>query len=662
MSQLSANCPGGHEHLPGSRRRDADESFSCATSAAAKYPKAMASKVVSIVLQSTQLSPASVPSSLSHVPLNARGSIAMQKQPRGKVVPQLVPEFKYIATIQTDSVPPLDGKRRLTVSLGAIPAGSKLLTPLSLGGKRKRESKNVDHEQGDQQVQDEFPSKGLSKTCQLSFGVFHSPREFIDKASLVVHPFDVFHTVPDCMLEVIFRNLTLGPGEIAMRRAQKLKDWLKVASKLAPLEKELHDSLEEGVAAVLKGKRILLLRHIAHDIKWQDMDVFDEMCQGFRIVGHQPASGIFALEPRPASISVEELDGVSKFVRPALLGKVKASPVDDDLKELFSITQEEALEKHWMKGPFTPDQIHALHGSAWLPVRRFGVRQSSGDAVKLRPIDDYAENRVNAAFAYFDKLDLRAMDQVVWAAVAITRMAPVRGEVFFRLSCGTELRAPLHPSLSRDGSWIPVISALDLSSAYKQLALHPSCRKYSIVSLKDPSTAKVCCFEGRVLPFGSTASVVHFNRVARLLQAIAWDLDLIVSNYFDDYPIVTPISLADSSMTCLVSLMDLLGFAYNERKLKAFGPCSSILGVEVDLSRADSFEVLVRNKQSRINEIVGSVNKVIQTGSMTFSECSRILGRIQYADSYIMGRAGRLAMATIRDVVKRHGSGAKLTA
>ena len=88
------------------------------------------------------------------------------------------------------------------------------------------------------------------KTCQLSFGVFHSPREFIDKASLVV-PFDVFRKVPDCTLEVIFRNLTLGPGEIAMRRAQKLKDWPKVASKLAPLEKGLHESLKEGVAAVI---------------------------------------------------------------------------------------------------------------------------------------------------------------------------------------------------------------------------------------------------------------------------------------------------------------------------------------------------------------------------------------------------------------------------
>ena len=79
-----------------------------------------------------------------------------------------------------------------------------------------------------------------------------------------------------------------------------------------------------------------------------------------------------------------------------------------------------------MVGPLSGDKVHEAHGHSWIPVRRFGVWQSSGDVVKLRPIDNYAENRVNSAFSYLDKLDLRALDQVVWAAVAITRMAMKR--------------------------------------------------------------------------------------------------------------------------------------------------------------------------------------------------------------------------------------------
>ena len=42
------------------------------------------------------------------------------------------------------------------------------------------------------------------------------------------------------------------------------------------------------------------------------------------------------------------------------------------------------------------------------------------------------------------------------------------------------------------------------------------------IGLLNPETNEPACFEGKVLPFGSTASVVHFNRCSRLLQHIGW--------------------------------------------------------------------------------------------------------------------------------------------
>ena len=81
--------------------------------------------------------------------------------------------------------------------------------------------------------------------------------------------------------------------------------------------------------------------------------------------------------------------------------------------------------------------------------------------------------------------------------------------------------------LSTHGRGVPMLCVLDLSNAYKQLPLHPSCRKYSIVTLLNPETSEPACFEGKVLPFGSTASVVHFNRCSRLLQCIGWHLGIL---------------------------------------------------------------------------------------------------------------------------------------
>ena len=646
ISQLAATCPGNHRHLPVGRKRNADGSRRYATSAEAAYPRELCLKIVDIVRQSVQPSTFLSSSSPTHadcprmsLPVNVKGTIAMQKQPRGRAVPPLVSEYKYLSTVALAEAPPLDTKRRLTQPFQHLPVGAKLLTPIANLGKTKKAI-------GDENVG--------NQVCQHTFGVFRDPVEFVHESKLVSHPFDMFHALPDSMLKVLFRNLTMQIGDIALRRARTLREWSAFAKDNANLERQLHASMEPGIAAVLKGKRILLMKHIAKQISWPDMSVFDEMVEGFGLVGSQPASGLFATEFRPASISKEELKSCAKFVRPALLGKVRSSEVSDDLRKLYDMTCEEATNKHWMNGPLSVSDVHGMHGDQWVPVRRFGVWQTSGESTKLRPIDDYAENRVNSAFAYLDKLDLRALDQMVWACVAISRCCVAKGEAHFVLSDGTELRGPVSRSLLVNDGWKPVLTVVDLASAYKQLAIHPDCRKLSIIAIKDPNTQDVHCFEGRVLPFGATASVVHFNRVARFIQAVGLHLDVIMSNYFDDYPVVSPVALSKSSMASVMSMLDLLGFAYSKDKLKDFSEQVQVLGVVADVAQVNTLGVRVSNKPSRIKEVSGMIQAVIGNGKLSFTESSKLLGRIQYADSQIMGRTGRLAMCAIRESVKRH--------
>ena len=81
-------------------------------------------------------------------------------------------------------------------------------------------------------------------------------------------------------------------------------------------------------------------------------------------------------------------------------------------------------------------------------MRRFGIRQSSGDKVKLRPIDDHAENRVNGAYAYSNKLELRTLAHIIWSATAIARFGR-SGTVRLALSSVEVLEAPLTKASSR---------------------------------------------------------------------------------------------------------------------------------------------------------------------------------------------------------------------
>ena len=89
----------------------------------------------------------------------------------------------------------------------------------------------------------------------------------------------------------------------------------------------------------------------------------------------------------------------------------------------------------------------------------------------------------------------------------------------FCLNDGGRLQGPVH------AAW-KLTTAFDLESAYKQLALHPEEYNCSVVTLKSPATGKPACFLMRTLPFGSTASVLHFNRVARLIWRLGIELNL----------------------------------------------------------------------------------------------------------------------------------------
>ena len=629
MRRLEAQCPGNHEHEPYGRKRDTDGRLIYATAEEAAYPRALCVQIRKIVQEATNLFPEHSQASPMVVTTNAAGSAALNTQPRGRKMPPLISEFVAFQTIISNDPPPLDAKSCLSTPWHHLPAHAKLLSLERLSGEKVENSNRV----------------------KYRFGIFRSPRQWIEDAIQLKHPFDLYHAVPDGLLKVVFDVLVLGPVAVAAKRAAKLKQWLGLAKKFEAEEIEMKKGTEPGVESILRPKRLKLMEHIAKTIGWPDDHLFEEIRAGFKIVGLQEPSGVFDLEPRPPAFSPDALDDAAKFLRPAILGKAKTVDVDEDAKKLWEITCEEAANLHWMRGPIPESEVAKGYDKPWIPVRRFGVWQSSGEKMKLRPIDDYAENRVNGAFGYADKLDLRTLDQIVWIGAAMAR-ALALGRVSFQLKDGTWLDAPVHKAFLEGSNGQPLLSVLDLSNAYKQFALHPDCRRYSIVTLRNPVDQTVQCFEGRVLPFGATASVVHFNKCSRLLQHIGYQLYLPWSSYFDDFPVVAPSVLAPSTMTTMTTMLDLLGFEYAKHKLKPFAAKADVLGVTVDFEKSSMDRILLGNKVGRIEEVRSSIHKAISEGSITSRECSRLLGRLQYVDSFVMGRDGKLAMTELRNNVR----------
>ena len=129
---------------------------------------------------------------------------------------------------------------------------------------------------------------------------------------------------------------------------------------------------------------------------------------------------------KPHVMSASDLEKKMKFLRPMTLGKLRKFRDEKLQSELHRITVEEAAEKHWLQGPYAPEDIAGLVGDQWLPVRRFAVEQKG----KVRPFDNLKESMLNQTFGAFEKIKLRAMEHVLWCLV-ISKCLRVGVKSFF---------------------------------------------------------------------------------------------------------------------------------------------------------------------------------------------------------------------------------------
>eukprot|EP00435_Cladocopium_sp_Y103_P050211 s1922_g15.t1 len=251
------------------------------------------------------------------------------------------------------------------------------------------------------------------------------------------------------------------------------------------------------------------------------------------------------------------------------------------------------------------------------------------------------------------------MDHVLWALVTLASYLTFHERMNFQLSDGTYLSGEVHADWKK---LRPVFktTCVDLQSAYKQLAVHPKEQKRTVVTLWNKTEKRPCCYISKVLPFGASASVHHFLRVSAFLQHAGLRMGLCWAAYFDDFAVLTHECHETSSMNAALGLFDVFGFQYSKDKLSPFSETTELLGVELNLSDVEAGFIKVQNKKSRIEETVGFLDKILADKKMVMSEMPSKLGKLQYAETQIWGRAGRLALADMRELLRGGSSSVSL--
>ncbi|CAE7445114.1 unnamed protein product [Symbiodinium sp. CCMP2592] len=356
-----------------------------------------------------------------------------------------MPEIKRVLLYQVHALPPVDSKRCILQPLRDAPSGSKLLSSTSL-------LLNV----GDFVSSRKFDGSGAlgPQSAGSSFDVGSSGKSGVpgDKGAHLtssssevsscesVHgsDSDAPRVRPEEVMNVlVLQSATRELSKCALVRTPRLMSSLMG---VAGEERALKETLDPQVAKVLQGKRLKLLERIASSLGWADMGVCTELRNGFDLVGHHEHTGVFAHEPRPPNVSESGFINATQFLQLALLGKIRASASDANARELWDKTLDDVADGI-LEGPLSAEVLSARHGPCWLPTRRFGVEQTGR---KLRPVDDFTENKVNLAFGSMDKLDLNVLDELICICRIWVRALNGPPEFSLTLSTGAVLSGRVH--------------------------------------------------------------------------------------------------------------------------------------------------------------------------------------------------------------------------
>lgn len=621
-SRLNKRCSGNHTHKTWKIEQDSEGNWKFDTSAEAEYPRELAKSIAVSFMEELDFQTEQASEFLAYKDAE---KIHAGNQPRKVRTAFLLADFKHKVSIQfpshleppkvisTDVLPPWQG----------VPLGSKLL-----------DVQTVPSENGD-----------IGSLNVATFGVYHTPEEFIEKASGLVHPLDVPLPSDDPNLGAIAFILSHSPPSVASFRANMLKYYVSRAKDLETEEKDLHARLDPQLEPVLASKRLLLFKEMLDDAGIEDTKLFDDVCNGFRLIGDIEPSGQFSRQWRPAIVGREQLRQTALWSQKAVLSSCRMVGDDPEIAEaVWAETLEQASsDKRWVVGPFSAEQISGRLGHDWIPARRFGVRQNG----KIRSVDDYSQFLINAATSVHEKIDLEGIDSI--CSVARFFLGADSQDGFFELPTSNEtLGGAVHKGWERFGHHNLFGRCLDLKHAYKQLARHPDDSWVSVIAVWDPSSRETKFFEAVALPFGAVSSVIAFNRTARALRTILSKLFcLVATNFFDDFCQLELDPLQSSAWATAEGVLRLLGWRISEGedKRRPFSKSFEILGAVVTFPEDGRNLVEVSNKKSRLEQLeqMVSVLKSKQGSRLPRSFLESFKGRMLYAAGHTYGRCTHLA-------------------
>ena len=275
------------------------------------------------------------------------------------------------------------------------------------------------------------------------------------------------------------------------------------------------------------------------------------------------------------------------------------APSETD-EALWSKTLEE-VEKGWLLGQST-----------------FAFNRSHVQGEKTRCVDDFSPSHLNACVQVTEAPKPHTID--VLASLLMQAMI----------------------TSQESDSWC--VRTLDLKDAFRQCAVATSSFAFWHILVTEPPTGMPKVFKMLALPFGSIKSVHAVLRIAQSLWFLATGaLDVLWTNYFDDYVCCCPKSESNRLSMTVRAFFHLLGWSFAEAGAKAvdFDAMCKALGVNIDVSLMHQGRVLIDNTEARKRKLGEFIDKIVGTRKLSSADAVKLRGGMQFTAGQLFGRVAK---------------------
>ena len=128
--------------------------------------------------------------------------------------------------------------------------------------------------------------------------------------------------------------------------------------------------------------------------------------------------------------------------------------------------------------------------------------------------------------------------------------------------------------------------------------------------------------------------------------------------FYDDFCLCTEPCLEKSSDLAATALFALLGWLYDRagEKCTDFSSTLRALGVKVCLSRLGDGVLSIANTESRMKELVDTLEETIVNGRVSKAEARRIAGRMSFAVGQVFGKLADSCLKVFFSVIENRSS------